>query len=441
MTQLRALLSNRTFQTIWASTVVSGLGDKIAVIALYVLVYNLTGRAVNLGLLAAVQILPAVVLGPVVGLILDRYDRKAVMVWSDFCSAVVVALMPFVQSLGQVYLAAGLLAVGRQFTGPARLAIVPDVVPDNQLDKANALAMITRNLVQMTGPALGGVIVALWGTSSAFWVDSGTFLASALLMVSRSFVYLAREKPDTAEEGAPGTPAIWRALREIRQGVMPIWEQPRLRFAILFMGATVFVTAMQAPLLVFFIKDVLARGDADLGLILSAAGVGGILGAMGSGLFQSRQRPLRTITWLLTADGLLLVLFALSRNFLLVLSLVALFGSISTILQINLATFLQRETPASKRGRIFGWLGALLAPLSLISVFSGTLLADAVSVVLVLALSGIFEVTVGLGGWYRLRAVLPANTPAAAAPTAAASAPRSEEGRGHQKPREMSGEA
>ena len=84
---LRSLLSNRSFLTVWSASVISGLGDKIAVIALYLLVYHIAGRAVDLGLLAAVQILPAVLLGPISGLILDRFNRKAVMVCSDVASS------------------------------------------------------------------------------------------------------------------------------------------------------------------------------------------------------------------------------------------------------------------------------------------------------------------------------------------------------------------
>lgn len=405
MSQLRDLLSNRSFLTVWSASIVSGLGDKIAVIALYLLVYRLAGRAVDLGLLAAVQILPAIVIGPVAGLILDRYNRKAVMVWSDIASALLVAALPFATSLRDVYLLAGLLAVGRQFTGPARLAIVPDIVPDAQLDKANALAMATKNVVMLLGPAVGGAVVALWGTGTAFWLDAGTFLASAAILVTRSFVYLEAKRPVAArwtDQVRPGETVVLRAWRGLRQGVAALWGQPRLRFAFLFLGATVFVTAMQTPLVVLFVKDVLARGDIDLGLILSASGLGGIVGALAGGMLLAGKRPLRTVTWLLAIDGVLLLLFAVNREFWLALTLFGLFGAIGTIAQISLATFLQRETDENQRGRIFGWLGAFIGPLSLLSVMMGPLVADAIGVVVVLACSGLFELIVGLTGRFTL---------------------------------------
>jgi MFS family permease len=386
-------------------------------------------------------------------------------------------MLPFARELWHIYLVAALLATGRQFTGPARLAIVVDLVPDRQLEKANALTMITRNLILLVGPACGGLLVAVWGTSSAFWVDSATFLASAVILLSHRLVYLpgeTREAEDAGERepgeeptagvtspadvvapadvttpsgvAAPaGVRSRWlEAWRDIRQGVNLIWQQRRLRFAFIFMSATVFVTAMQTPLVVFFVKQVLARGDADLGLILSASGLGGIVGAVGGGMFTRSSQPLRTVTWLLAVDGLLLILFALGRNFPLALALFALFGAIGTLAQINLATFLQRETPQEKRGRIFGWLGAIMAPLSLASVFLGSLLADSVGVVLVLALSGLFELTVGLVGRLRLPATRAGSeTPATAAPDGQPGEGLSSEGqsRNVDKPKELAGEA
>lgn len=438
MSDLRALLRNRSFLTIWTASAVSGLGDKIAIIALYLLVYKLAGRAVDLGLLAAVQIIPAVLLGPLAGLALDRYDRRRVMIICELASAVVAAALPFARSLGQVYALAALLSVGRQFVGPARLALLPSVVPAARLGQANALAMLTQNVVLLLGPALGGALVAWRGTSAAFWVDAASFVLSAGLLAWRRFDYLTERAAApaaapaaaaaTASSPAPspaavaaaglaaataGAPAAtglaglangWRrAAQDIRQAAAWIASQPRLRFAFAFLATVAFVTAMQQPLVVLFVKQVLERGDMDLGLILSAAGLGGIIGAVAAGSLASPRQPLRNVTWLVAIDGLALLLFAVNQSFPAALALFGLFGAIGTVVQVNLATFLQHETPEERRGRVFGWIVPLLGPLSLASVFLGPMAADAVGVVLVLALSGVLELAAGLFG----RALLP----------------------------------
>jgi hypothetical protein len=109
------------------------------------------------------------------------------------------------------------------------------------------------------------------------------------------------------------------------------------------------------------------------------------------------------VTWLVAIDGLALLLFAVNQSFPAALALFGLFGAIGTVVQVNLATFLQHETPEERRGRVFGWIVPLLGPLSLASVFLGPMAADAVGVVLVLALSGVLELAAGLFG----RALLP----------------------------------
>lgn len=429
MSDLRALLRNRSFLAIWTASAVSGLGDKIAIIALYLLVYKLAGRAVDLGLLAAVQIIPAVLLGPLAGLALDRYDRRRVMIICELASAVVAAALPFARSLGQVYALAALLSVGRQFVGPARLALLPSVVPAARLGQANALAMLTQNVVLLLGPALGGALVAWRGTSAAFWVDAASFVLSAGLLAWRRFDYLTERAAAAATASSPapspaaaaaglaaataGAPAAtglaglangWRrAAQDIRQAAAWIASQPRLRFAFAFLATVAFVTAMQQPLVVLFVKQVLERGDMDLGLILSAAGLGGVIGAVAAGSLASPRQPLRNVTWLVAIDGLALLLFAVNQSFPAALALFGLFGAIGTVVQVNLATFLQHETPEERRGRVFGWIVPLLGPLSLASVFLGPMAADAVGVVLVLALSGVLELAAGLFG----RALLP----------------------------------
>ena len=108
--------------------------------------------------------------------------------------------------------------------------------------------------------------------------------------------------------------------------------------------------------------------------------------------------PLKVVTWLIALDGALLLLFAVNRNVALAVGLFLLFGSLSTGVQVNLATFLQKETPPERRGRIFGWLSPLLGPISLASVLVGPLLASAVGAATVLFGAGAVELIVGLWG-------------------------------------------
>lgn len=404
MTGLRPLLRLREFRAVWAAAIVSGLGDRVATLALYLAIYNLTNSAVNLGLLAATQIVPAILLGPATGLLLDRHSRKGLMIASDLLSALVAATLMLAESPLEIYILATMLACGRQLTGPARLALIPDLVPPALLASANAVIMVTRNLVLLVGPALGGAMVAWRGSDAAFLADAVTFLASAAILLAQPFAARALPPREPRPATAPGlAPRLQAFARETREGLAGVTGNPRLRFAFLFFAALTFVTAMQQPLIVVFVKDVLEGSDVTLGLVVSAAGLGGILGAVLGGVRAGNRRPLATVVALTAIDGALLLVFAATRHAGVAALLFAAFGAIGTLAQIALATFLQRETPEESRGRTFGWLGTCVGPLSLVSVFLGPLAAGALGAVAVLALSGVFELVVAAAGGLALR--------------------------------------
>ena len=194
--------------------------------------------------------------------------------------------------------------------------------------------MITRNLVLMVGPALGGLIVAWQGASLAFLFDAVTFLASAIILVARPFRYVARQSAPplaaaaaggggaaTLVAGAPGRARRWpgpasahpRPLADGQDGLAGVMARPGLRFAFAFFAALTFVTAMQQPLVVVFVDEVLGSGDISLGLVVSAAGLGGILGAVLGGARLGERRRCRRDR----ADRgrrCLLVVFAFNRS-------------------------------------------------------------------------------------------------------------------------------
>ena len=385
---MKQLLANRGFLAVWAASFVSGLGDKIAILAFFSLVYNRTGDVASLGLLAAVQILPGVVLGPFAGVLIDRWSRRGVMVASDLLSVAVVCVIPLVDSLVAVYVLAAVLAAGRHLGGPARLALIPELVTADQLNRSNALLMMSQNVILLVGMAAGGVIVAGLGTSVAFWVDGGTFAVSAVLLLL----------PRLPEAAAAAETVGRERWHDVRHGAVWLWGRPRLRYAVLFLAVVTMITAMQPPLVYEFITRLLGRSERELGLIFATAGLGGLLGAGIASAFRGLEHPLRSVGWLVAADGVLLVLFALNRNLMVALLLFALFGAISTGIQINLATFLQRETPPEKRGRVFGWLSPLLGPITMISVLVGPVVAGWAGVVAVLAAAGACEVLLGVIG-------------------------------------------
>ena len=284
------------------------------------------------------------------------------MVVSDLVSALVVACIPLVSRPGRSTPWPRVLGCGRQFAGPARMALLPDVVGRDLVGGANSLLMLTRNLVLLVGPALGGALVAWRGTDPAFWLDAATFLGSAaVLALWRHHEPLAAPLALAASAGGNADVVaattgeddptrtlrdrLGRLWRDVNAGLAGVREHPGLRVAFGFFAVLTFVTAMQQPLVVVFVKDVLGGGDRQLGFIIAAAGLGGIVGAVAGGVAVSRRRPLQVIALLTALDGLLLLAFALNRSVWVALALFACFGALATLAQIALATFLQSGGP------------------------------------------------------------------------------------------------
>lgn len=404
---MRHLLTNRNFLAVWSAQFVSGLGDKAAVIAFFSLVLDRTGDVADLGLLAAAQVLPGVLLGPVAGVLIDRWKPKSVLVAADFLGAVVCLALPwFWDSLPRVYLAAALLATARQFAGPARLALMPEIVPEDQLQRSNALTMLSTNLILLLGMAAGGVMVHRFGAATAFRWDAMTFAASAAILTARHFDYLS-VRPDRDAVAATAR----ERWSDLRHGAVWIWRQPSLRFAVFFLATITVVTAMQPPLVFDFVRTTLGRSESQLGLIFAAAGLGGLLGAAAAAALRGRAAPMKVVAWLVALDGAFLALFAVNRSAGLAAVLFLVFGAVSTGIQINLATFLQQETPAERRGRVFGWLSPLLGPMALLSVLAGPLLAGRFGAPAVLLGAAAVELLVGIGGRIVLGRGLGESTP------------------------------
>jgi predicted MFS family arabinose efflux permease len=302
-----------------------------------------------------------------------------------------VLLLPFVGSLSQIFLIAAMLSAARQFHDPARMALLPSIVRPEQIIPANSLSVGTLQLLLLVGPAVGGVLIAAFGTTVAFQVDAATYVASALLLLG-----VGRIPTAPHARLASGRGVLRQFVDETREGVRLVVGDPLLRFAIGFFALTVLITSMQQPLLLLFVKQVLHAGDGELGLVMSAAGLGGLAGSALAPLARRWTTPLRLIPTLCAIDGLALVGFALARQLPPALVLVAFFGLLAGILEIHVVSLFQERVPEAVRGRAFGWLGPIFGPLSVGSIGLGTVLAQQAGVVPVLLASGVVEAGVAV---------------------------------------------
>ena len=187
----RLLRRNRNFRRLWLAQVISETGDWFYMVALYAMLLEFTGRAGVLGLAFALQVLPQALTGPVAGVINDRVSRRRVMIASDVARCVIVALILLVRSPEMVWLVYPLLAAETVMWGlfePARTAVIPNIVAEEDVLAANTLSSTTWSMNLFLGSALGGVAVVWLGRDAVYALDAASFLVSAALIAGMKFI-------------------------------------------------------------------------------------------------------------------------------------------------------------------------------------------------------------------------------------------------------------
>src|SRR3954470_6472011 len=181
---------NRGFRFLWLGQVVSQMGDWFDTIAVYTIALQLTGSSRSVALIMVARFLPSVVMGPLSGVVADRFSRRSIMIASDLIRALVVLGFLFVRRPDQMWLVYVLTVLQLAFSTffePAKTAAIPAIVSGRELLSANAISSVTWSVMLTLGAAVGGVVTGWFGTNAAFVLDSLTYLASAALIFTVRF--------------------------------------------------------------------------------------------------------------------------------------------------------------------------------------------------------------------------------------------------------------
>src|SRR3989440_9407261 len=184
------LRNNHAFRFLWLGQVVSQMGDWFDTIAVYTIALGLTGSSRAVALIMVARFLPSGVMGPLSGVVADRFSRRSIMITADLLRAIVVLGFLLVRRPDQMWLIYVLTIFQLAFSAffePAKTAAIPSIVSERELLSANAIASVTWSAMLTLGAAIGGLVAGWFGTDTAFILDSLTFLASALLIVNVRF--------------------------------------------------------------------------------------------------------------------------------------------------------------------------------------------------------------------------------------------------------------
>jgi DHA3 family tetracycline resistance protein-like MFS transporter len=354
-------LRHRDFRVLWAGMAVSLLGDGIFLIAIAWESYALWNAPAALSIVGIGMALPTVTFLLVGGIVSDRYDRRRVMICADGVRALAVGLLAVLVIAGslrfwELVVLVALYGSGTAFFTPAFEAVVPDLLPGEELPAANSLDQFVRPIaLRLAGPLLGGVLVSA-GAGLAFTVDAVSFGASLVAVAAIHPRSIVRD-----ETNASTVAAVKEGVRFIRKRV---WLWGTLASAaiayLLFLGPT-------EVLLPYVVKNELHASADTLGLVFAAGGVG----AVGSAIWMgSRGQPRRDVsfiygTWTVATLAVAGYGLATAAWQLMVACLV--FNALETAGTIVWATLKQRHVPSSMLGRVssLDWMISIgLLPLS-----------------------------------------------------------------------------
>jgi MFS family permease len=355
---MELLRSNRDFRQLWLGQVVSQLGDWFDTIALFTLVLRLTGSGRAVGLVLVARFLPSVVLGPLSGVLADRFNRRHIMIASDVARALVVLGFLFIRSPEQVWLVYLLtvLQLGcSAFFEPARSAALPSVVAPRDLVTANAISSVTWSAMLTLGAAVGGPVTDWFGTDAAFVIDSLTYLLSAVLVWSvRLPGRTPRPKTKLTLSKALGIADTLEGLRYVRR-------RPRVLALLLVKTAWGLGGGVLTLLTVFgekvFQLSLAGGGGAALGIsvLYAARGVGTAVGPVVMRRFygETREQMQRAIGISFVVAGVFYVCFGAERSFGLALCWLAVAHMAGSVLWVFSTVLLQSTVEDEFRGRVF----------------------------------------------------------------------------------------
>jgi MFS family permease len=382
----RLLRSNRNYRLTWIGQVVSEVGDHFNSIAVLSLTLHLTGSGLAVGAVMIARVLPAILAGPVAGVLLDRMDRKRIMILSDLARCLIAACFVLILTHHQhwlLYLLSGLLTFASPFFTSGRSAILPKIASPQELHTANALTQTTAWLTLSIGTMLGGISTMQFGYITAFVINAASFLFSAAMiwLLAGSFL------PDR-DHLHPGIRAY---VRDFAETFRYIHHRP-LIFAIAHAGVGWASGGGAAQVLfTMFGEVVYKRGPVGIGLIWGSAGVGLVVGGILAhrlGPKLSFERYKTTISVCFLIHGVAYILFSQMPTIWGSIVFIALSRIAMGVMNVLNRTMLLTHVPDALRGRVFTLVDTMLNVTMIVSLSGAGVASEFLSIRTVGAIAG-----------------------------------------------------
>ncbi len=381
-TSTRKLSSD--FWTFWTGQTISNLGSSITLFALPLLVYKLTGSALNLGIAEAATFLPYLLFGLVLGAWTDRVDRKRMMIVVDVARGVIIASIPLFAIFGKlsiwwIYVVGFLSSTLTICFEAGQFAAIPSLVKQDDLVTANGRIQASYSAASVVGPLLAGLLVAVVPLVTLLFVDALSFIISALTLA------LIRISFNTVNERSSTSIG-----RDVIEGLRYVLRHPVLRNISAMMALVNFVAVTAGAQLVLFAKERLTANDTQVSLLYSAGSIGIVILSLAAGPLRKRWSFSRVALSALMLEGLLTVVLSLTRWYWLALFLWMLSSGLGILFNINTGSLRQAIVPNNMLGRVISIASVLAwSAIPLGSLLGGYAIEQTKNVALVYGVIGV----------------------------------------------------
>jgi len=394
-------LRSADFRRLWIAQTISIVGDKINQIGLSIMVYQVTGSFVQMGIVFGLTFLPAALFGLIAGPLVDRWDRRRAMIVADALRAFVVAGMALAAASGLdsaqkiviVYALAFVSATASLFFEPARMALVPSILGEHELMAANALDMTTMSVSELLGIAFGGALVTTIGYAPAFWFDAGTFVISA------AFVLLVRHRAPAPSRRRLHLGVVWD---DLRSGLARIRGDGVLRGVTITYGALALCGGAAITLTVLLALDVYRASGLTDALRLTVADLattaGLLIGSVCVGMSGSGNAG-RKYLWGIVGFGVFMLQFLWVPNLWIAAAVFVLAGVANQYFIVPMISMLQSHTEPDTRGRVFAVRLTIARVATVIGLTGAGVAAHAYGVREMAAALGVLVLAVGALGF------------------------------------------
>ena len=398
------LLRQRNFSLVLSARVISNSGDIVLYVALPFYVYQLTGSALATGAMFVAETIPPILLGSLAGVFVDRWHRKRTMIVADVARAMVLLLLLFVGSvdaLPLVFVVAFVNACLSQFFSPAQGALLPHLVSAEDLAAANSLNSSAGQIPLLLGPVVGGVLLSWVGLPFVVLADSASFLLSALLV---ALVIIPPDSGANRSLASVGSQVEQRSIvDDLIAGLRLVRENKLVAGLFATVAVVMLAQGIKSVALVTYVTDTL-HGDAGVrGLMVTAQGVGGIIGGVLLASFGRLASPQQRIILGVPLIGVLLLVMTNLPQVSVVLLMMALIGIVIIACFPSITTLLQSAVEDRYRGRVLGAYGTVIALSNLLGLLLASAIGDLAGSQLMMNLTGVLYVFSGAVAFLMLR--------------------------------------